>query len=135
MVSKEHELPICRQCELLNLSRSAYYYVPEPISEDELMLMKLIDQCYLELPFYGTRRIKDWLLDEHGLLVNRKRIQRLRRLLAIETLDPKRNLSLANQQHKIYPYLLRNLEISRPNQVWSTDITCLLYTSPSPRDS
>ena len=123
MVSKEHKLPISRQCELLNLSRSAYYYVPAPVNEDELVLMKLIDQCYLELPFYGTRRIKDWLLDEHGLLVNRKRIQRLRRLLAIETLYPKRNLSLANQQHKIYPYLLRDLEINRPNQVWSTDIT------------
>ena len=85
--------------------------------------MKLIDQCYLELPYYGTRRIKDWLYDEHGLVVNRKRVQRLRRLLAIETLYPKRNLSLANQKHKVYPYLLRGLDINRPNQVWSTDIT------------
>jgi putative transposase len=85
--------------------------------------MKLIDQCYLELPYYGTRRIKDWLFDEHALVVNRKRIQRLRRLLAIETLYPKRNLSLANQKHKIYPYLLRGLDINRSNQVWSTDMT------------
>ena len=123
MVSKEHELTITRQCELLSLPRSTYYYAPEPISDDDLALMKLIDQCYLELPFYGTRRVKDWLLDEHQLVVNRKRIQRLRRLLAIETLYPKRNLSLANQKHKIYPYLLRGLEITRPNQVWSTDIT------------
>jgi len=123
MVSKDHKLPIARQCQLLDLPRSSYYYVPEPVSDEELMLMKLIDQCYLVLPFYGTRRIKDWLLDNHGLVVNRKRIQRLRRLLAIETLYPKRNLSLANQQHKIYPYLLRGLDINRPNQVWSTDIT------------
>lgn len=123
MVSKEEVLSITRQCQLLDLSRSTYYYVPEPVSEEELELMKLIDQCYLELPFYGTRRVKDWLYDNHGLVVNRKRIQRLRRLLAIETLYPKRNLSLANQQHKIYPYLLRGLTINRPNQVWSTDIT------------
>jgi len=122
-VSPEESLSIKRQCELLDLARSTYYYVPEPISDEELELMKLIDQCYLELPFYGTRRIKDWLLDKHSLVVNRKRIQRLRRLLAIETLYPKRNLSLANQRHKVYPYLLRGLDINRPNQVWSTDIT------------
>lgn len=112
-----------RQCELLDLPRSSYYYIPEPVSDDDLAVMKLIDQCYLELPFYGSRRIVDWLYDEHGLIVNRKRVQRLRRLLAIETLYPKRNLSLANQEHKVYPYLLRGLEIDRPNQVWSTDIT------------
>ena len=116
-------LSITRQCQLLDLARSTYYYVPEPVSDEELELMGLIDQCYLEEPFYGSRRVKDWLLDNHGLFVNRKRIQRLRRLLAIETLYPKRNLSLANQQHKVYPYLLKNLEINRPNQVWSTDIT------------
>ena len=125
MVSKEEVLSITRQCELLDVPRSTYYYVPEPVSDEELELMKLIDQCYLELPFYGTRRIKDWLWDNHGLVVNRKRIQRLRRLLGIETLYPKRNLSLANQQHKIYPYLLADLDINRPNQVWATDITFL----------
>ena len=123
MVSSEEELSISCQCELLDIPRSSFYYIPEPVSDEELALMKLIDQCYLELPYYGTRRIKDWLYDEHGLVVNRKRIQRLRRLLAIETLYPKRNLSLANQKHKVYPYLLRGLDINRPNQVWSTDIT------------
>lgn len=122
-MSKDSVLSISRQCELLDLARSTYYYTPEPVSDEELELMRLIDQCYLELPFYGTRRIKDWLFDNHNLVVNRKRIQRLRRLLAIETLYPKRNLSLANHEHKIYPYLLRNLTIERPNQVWSTDIT------------
>jgi len=122
-VSKEELLSISSQCQLLGLARSTYYYVPEPVSDEELELMKLIDQCYLELPFYGTRRIKNWLFDKHELVVNRKRIQRLRRLMAIETLYPKRNLSLANQQHKVYPYLLRGLDINRPNQVWATDIT------------
>lgn len=116
-------LPITRQCELLDLARSTYYYVPEPVSDEELQLMRLIDQCYLEKPFYGTRRVKNWMYDEHGWIVNRKRIQRLRRLMAIETLYPKRNLSLANQQHKVYPYLLKDVCIDRPNQVWSTDIT------------
>ena len=122
-MSKESVLSISRQCELLDLARSTYYYTPEPVSDEELELMRLIDQCYLELPFYGTRRIKNWLLDKHSLVVNRKRIQRLRRLLAIETLYPKRNLSLANHEHKIYPYLLRDLTIDRPNQAWLTDIT------------
>lgn len=123
MISEQDALPITRQCKLLDLPRSSYYYMPEPVSDEELHLMKLIDQCYLDRPFYGTRRIKDWLLDEHGLIVNRKRIQRLRRLMAIETLYPKRNLSQANQQHKVYPYLLKGLTIDRPNHVWSTDIT------------
>jgi len=109
MVSAENDLPISRQCELLDLARSTYYYVPEPVSDEELQLMRLIDECYLALPFYGTRRIRDWLHDNHGLVINRKRIQRLRRLMGIETLYPKRNLSLANQQHKVYPYLLRGL--------------------------
>ena len=123
MVSDKETLSISRQCQLLELARSTYYYMPAPVSDEELELMKLIDQCYLALPFYGTRRIRDWLFDKYGLVVNRKRIQRLRKLLAIETLYPKRNLSLANQQHKKYPYLLKGLDIHRPNQVWSTDIT------------
>lgn len=122
-MNSKNVLPIVHQCRLLDLARSTYYYMPEPMSDEELALMRLIDQCYMDLPFYGTRRIKDWLSDEHGLIVNRKRIQRLRRLLAIETLYPKRNLSKANQKHKIYPYLLRGLDINRPNQVWCTDIT------------
>ena len=122
-MSKESVLSVSRQCELLELARSTYYGIPEPVSKEELELMKLIGQCYLELSFYGTRRIKDWLLDKHDRVVNRKRIQRLSRLSAIETLYPKRNLSLANHPHKIYPYLLRGLTIDRPNQVWPTDIT------------
>lgn len=123
MVSKEEVLSITRQCELLDLARSTYYYTPEPVSEEELALMRLIDQCYLERPFYGSRRVSGWLLDNHGLVVNRKCVQRLRRLMCLETLYPKKNLSLANREHEVYPYLLRGLDINRPNQVWSTDIT------------
>ena len=122
-MNAQEELPVIKQCQLLDLPRSTYYHVPVPVNDEELYLMKLIDQCYLDRPFYGTRRIKDWLFDKHSLVVNRKRIQRLRRTLAIETLYPKRNLSRANQRHKVYPYLLRGLTIDRPNQTWATDIT------------
>ena len=123
MVSKENTLSIFRQCQLLNVPRSSYYYMPTPVCDEELALMRLIDECYLSLPFYGTRRIKGWLFDHHGLVVNRMCIQRLRRLMAIETLYPKPHLSLGNTQHKVYPYLLRGLKINRPNQAWATDIT------------
>lgn len=123
MVSKEERLSVSRQCQLLNVPRSSYYYMPTPVCDEELALIRLIDESYLSLPFYGTRRIKDGLLDNHNLVVNRKCIQRLRRLLAIETLYPKPNLSLTNKQHKVYPYLLRGLSINRSNQVWATDIT------------
>jgi putative transposase len=122
-VSAQENLPVTRQCELLDIPRSSFYHAPVPVSDEELRLMRLIDECHLKLPFYGSRRIRNWLFDEHGLIVNRKRIQRLLRTMCIETLYPKRNLSLANQQHKVYPYLLRNLTIDRPNQVWATDIT------------
>lgn len=122
-MSAQESLPVTRQCELLDIPRSSFYPAPVPVSDEELRLMRLIDECHLKLPFYGSRRIKNWLFDEHGLTVNRKRIQRLLRTMSIETLYPKRNLSLANQQHKVYPYLLRNLTIDRPNQVWATDIT------------
>jgi putative transposase len=122
MVDRTDPLPVTRQCELLALPRSTFYHVPKPVSEDELVLMRLIDRCHLEHPYYGSRRIRDWLEDE-GYRVNRKRIQRLMRTMGLVALYPKRNLSLANQAHKVYPYLLRGLTIDRPNQVWATDIT------------
>ena len=122
MVDRTDPLPVARQCELLALPRSTFYHVPEPVSEEELDLMRLIDRCHLEHPYYGSRRIRDWLEDE-GHRVNRKRIQRLMRTMGLVALYPKRNLSLANQAHKVYPYLLRGLTIDRPNQVWAADIT------------
>lgn len=111
-----------RQCVLLDLARSTFYHSPEPVSDDELHIMSLIDRCHLKYPFYGSRRIRGWLQDE-GHSVNRKRLQRLMRTMGLTALYPGRNLSVANKAHKIYPYLLRGLSINRPNQVWATDIT------------
>ena len=84
--------------------------------------MALIDRCHLKHPFYGSRCIRDWL-EDHGYRVNRKKVQRLVRTMDLAAQYPKRNLNLANQAHKVYPYLLRGLVIDRPNQVWATDIT------------
>jgi putative transposase len=122
MVDRKDPMPVTRQCELLELPRSTFYHIPKPVTDEELELMALIDRCHLKYPFYGTRRIRDWCEDQ-GHSVNRKRIQRLMRTMGIAALYPKRNLSLANQAHKVYPYLLRNLVIDRPNQAWATDIT------------
>ena len=124
MVTRTEPLSISRQCELLDLPRSTFYHVPELISEADLALMKLIARCHMELPFYGSRRIVDWLGDE-GHLVNRKRVQRLMRTMVIVAVYPKKNLSQSNRAHRVYPYLLRDLKIDRPNQVWATDITYL----------
>jgi putative transposase len=85
--------------------------------------MRLIDERYTEYPFLGSRKIVEWLWDTHDLLINRKRIQRLMRLMGIEAIYPKPRLTLRDQNHKVYPYLLRGVSIDRPNQVWSTDIT------------
>jgi putative transposase len=122
MVDRMDPLPVIRQCALRGLPRSTFYHVPEPVTDEELELMRLIDRCHLEHPYYGSRRIRDWLEDE-GRWVNRKRVQRLMRTMGLAALYPKRNLSLANQAHRVYPYLLRNLVIDRPNQVWATDLT------------
>ena len=111
-----------KQCKLLNINRSSIYYLPAGKKEKDLKLLKLIDEIHLKRPFYGVRRIKDDLL-ELGYIVNRKKIRRLMNVLNIEALYPKPRLSLVNKKHKIYPYLLRNLVINRPNQVWATDIT------------
>jgi putative transposase len=110
-------LTIEKQCELLGLPRSTYYYQPRPESEENLRLLRQLDELYMECPFYGSRKIAV------VLEVNRKRIQRLMRILGIEALYPKPNLSRPAPGHKIYPYLLRGVDIVRPNQVWSTDIT------------
>ena len=104
------------------MSRSSFYYQPATESEENLALMRLIDQHYTDYPFYGSRRMTAWLHGE-GHEVNRKRVQRLMRLMGLEAIYPKPRLSASDRQHKIYPYLLRDLAIVRPDQVWSTDIT------------
>jgi len=123
-VNPSESLSISRQCELLDLPRSTFYHVPQPVSDEDLELMQLMDRCHTEPPFYGSRRIKDWLEDE-GQSINRKRIQRLMRTMGIVAVYPKQKLSQPNPAHRVYPYLLRNLTIDRPNQVWAADITYL----------
>lgn len=117
-------LSISRQCELIGLARSTLYYEPATESTENLRLMGLIDRRYMQVPFYGSRRMTDWL-NEQGEGVNRKRIQRLMQLMGLEAIYPKPRTSEARAEHKKYPYLLRNVEITHPNHVWSTDITYL----------
>jgi putative transposase len=122
MINKDNDLPITRQCELLSLNRSTVYYRLQDVSEMDLKLMRRIDEMHLKRPFYGSRRIRDWLQDE-GYDINRKRVQRLMRQMGIRALYPKPRTSKPGKGHKIYPYLLRDLVIDRPNQVWATDIS------------
>jgi putative transposase len=114
-------LSVRRQCELIGLSRSTRYYQAAPESEENLQLMRLIDEQYTKCPFYGSRRIRAWLVDQ-GHEVNRKRVRRLLRIMGLEAIYPKPKLS-AGRGHKVYPYLLRDVAIERVNQVWSADIT------------
>jgi putative transposase len=115
-------LSVSQQCALLELSRSSYYYEPATESPENLALMTLIDREYTAHPFRGSRGMTAWLKRE-GHEVNRKRIQRLMRLMGLEAVYPKPRLSVGGANHKVYPYLLRGVSIERPNQVWSTDIT------------
>lgn len=115
-------LSVSQQCELLGLCRSSYYYEPATESVANLALMALIDREYTAHPFLGSRRMTTWLRGE-GHEVNRKRVQRLMRLMGLEAVYPKPQLSLSGIGHKVYPYLLRGVVIERADQVWSTDIT------------
>jgi putative transposase len=111
-----------QQCELLGLNRATLYYEPAGETAANLRLMRRIDEEYTAHPFYGSRKMTVWLR-EHGESVNRKRVQRLMRLMGLEAIYPKPRLSTAGLGHWIYPYLLRNVAVERPDQVWSTDIT------------
>jgi len=123
MVDLQHpKLPIVQQCRLLSVARSTVYYRPAPASDSDLALMRLIDAQYLRTPYYGTRRMVVWLRRQ-GQIVNRKRVQRLMRLMGIEAIYPKPNTSKKHPENKIYPYLLRDVKIDRANHVWCTDIT------------
>jgi putative transposase len=113
---------VVRQCELLDISRSSVYYNPVEASEYELGLMELIDRQYLQTPFYGSRKMTA-CLRRQGHQVNRKRVQRLMRRMGIEAIYRRPNTSRRDSGHKVYPYLLRGLQIDKVNQVWATDIT------------
>jgi putative transposase len=123
MVQPESErLSVRRQCDLFRLSRSGYYYEPVPVSREDLTLMKRIDRLYTQSPFFGSRQLTSTLRNE-GREVNRKRVQRLMRVMGLEAIVPGPHTSRPHPQHPVYPYLLRGVEVTRPDQVWCTDIT------------
>lgn len=122
MINKSHTLPITRQCEILELSRSGVYYQAVPVSEYDLKLMREIDEIHLKYPFYGSRRIRNELR-ERGFTIGRTHVRTLMKKMAIEALYRKPRLSIPFAGHKIFPYLLRGLKIDRANQVWAADIT------------
>jgi putative transposase len=117
-------LSLARQCQLLGLNRSTLYYRPKAIEATELELLRRLDELYLEMPVYGSRRMTAQLRRE-GYEVNRKRVQRLMQQLGLQAIYPKPKLTQVNLEHKVYPYLLRGVSITEVDQVWSTDITYL----------
>jgi putative transposase len=125
LVDRRHPaLSVVRQCSLLSISRSSVYYQPTQISQEDLELMRLMDRQYLATPFYGSRRMVAWL-SRQGYLVNRKRVQRLMRVMGLKAIYRRPRTSAPAPGNKVHPYLLQGMEISRPNQVWATDITYL----------
>lgn len=127
MIDADHPtLSIARQCELINLSRASYYRSTDmgiaTETPENLELMRMIDEEYTRHPFYGSRQLRSYFRRQ-GRVVNRKRIQRLMRIMGLTSVAPKPNTSKKNKEHKVYPYLLRDLTIDRPNQVWCADIT------------
>jgi putative transposase len=111
-----------RQCHLLSINRSSVYYKPRPILPEDLEMMKLIDEQYMKTPVFGSRSMRDHL-NGQGYKVNRKRVQRLMRLMGFEAIYPKPKISKPHPEHRIYPYLLKGLDINHPDMVWASDIT------------
>ncbi len=130
-ISDKEPLPVAKQCVLACVNRSTVYLPSIGLFPDaeELRLLELIDQEYTRHPFYGTRKIMHYLRNE-GYKINRKRVQRLMRTLGLAGMTPGPNTSKPHPENKIYPYLLRGVDVTKPNQVWSTDIT---YSTPSLR--
>ena len=125
MIEPDHLIfTIKSQCELLGISRSGYYYTPCPVDEYTLSLMNLIDLQYTKAPYYGTRRMSDYLKNL-GYKADRKKVRRLYKLMGLVAIYPKKWLSKPGEDHKIYPYLLKGLDINHPNMVWESDITYL----------
>jgi len=116
------ELSISHQCHLLDVSRSSFYYQPRPTSPEDLEIMRLIDEQYMRTPYFGSRSMRTYLR-RLGYKINRKRVQRLMRLMGLEAIYPKPRTSRPHPEHKVYPYLLKDLAIEQPNQVWAADIT------------
>lgn len=123
MVDRKHpSLSAIRQCKLLGISRSGLYYLPVAVPEEDLALMKLIDRQYLSTPFYGARRMAAWL-KSRGHAVNRKRVRRLMSTMGLKAIYRRPRTSVPAPGHRVYPYLLGGMEVTRPNQAWAADIT------------
>ena len=122
MIDRNHNLPLTRQAELLQLSRSSLYYAPRPVSAADLAIMRRIDELHLDYPFAGSRMLRDLLRGE-GVVVGRERVTSMMRRMRIEAIYRRPNTSKPAAGHKIYPYLLGDLKVVRPNQAWAMDIT------------
>jgi putative transposase len=122
MIAPEAGLSVIRQCALLGIARSSFYYRPRPESAGELELLKRLDRIFTDHPVYGSRRLQVALLRE-GISVGRRRVRRLMKNLGLWAVRPKRNTSKRHPEHKVYPYLLRGKTIDQPNQVWAADVT------------
>ncbi len=116
------DLSVAEQCALASISKSTYYYKQKALTQSDYDIMRVIDEIYTEHPYFGARRMSKHL-EPHGIIIGRKAVRSYYRIMAIETVYPKMNLSKRNHEHKIYPYLLRGVEVIAVNQVWSTDIT------------
>jgi len=122
MIDHNHDLPVVRQCKVLGISRSTAYYQARPVSQENLALMRRMDELHLDYPFAGSRMLRD-LLRQEGYAVGRDRISRLMRLMGIQAIYRKPKTSKRHPSHPVYPYLLRKMVVDRPNQVWAMDIT------------
>ena len=122
MIDRAHDLPISKQAEVLRISRGSVYYLPRPVSEADQAIMRRLDRLHLEFPFAGARMLRDFLLAE-GCKIGRRHAKTLMRRMGIEALYRRPRTTKPEPGHKIYPYLLRGIEITRPNQVWAMDIT------------
>jgi len=129
MIDRTHALPVARPCQLLELARSTAYYQPKPVSDTALALMRRIDELHLQYPFAGARMLRD-LLWQEGHAIGQRQVVTLMKRMGITAIYRKPRTSLRHPAHQIYPYLLRQLTITRPNHVWAADIT---YSTPSQR--
>jgi len=124
MINREHALPVVQQCKILGIARSSAYYTPRPISEADLMLMFQIDILHLEFPFAGSRMLRD-ILRQDGAIVGRLHVASLMNRMGVEALYQRPRTTKPHPGHKAFPYLLRNRQITEPNQAWAMDISVL----------
>jgi putative transposase len=122
MIDRLHDLSITKQAQAVNISRGSVYYLPRPVSAADLAIMRRMDELHLEWPFAGSRMLRD-LLNAQGVVIGRRHVATLMKRMGIEAIYRRPNTSKPMPGHKIYPYLLRNMPVTRPNQVWATDIT------------